>query len=188
MLWASWGSEGKGLGMKRVQFNHVGYLGGFPDRPEAKSNGVLVVDGDGLHMRGIRELFVIPWSAVVHVAVEGAEEASRRVTAGRVMAMGIFALAAKKKTGTTYLGVQTEGYTAGFEMEGTGAGEVRAKIAPWTQRLSPPPVPEAAPQAPQAAAPATTGLADELAKLAVLRDQGVLTQEEFDAQKARLLG
>ncbi len=29
--------------------------------------------------------------------------------------------------------------------------------------------------------------ADELAKLAALRDQGVLTQEEFDAQKAALL-
>lgn len=31
-------------------------------------------------------------------------------------------------------------------------------------------------------------LADELAKLAGLRDQGVLTEEEFAAQKARLLG
>lgn len=30
--------------------------------------------------------------------------------------------------------------------------------------------------------------ADELAKLAQLRDQGVLSQEEFDAQKAKLLG
>ena len=37
---------------------------------------------------------------------------------------------------------------------------------------------------------AATGnsLADELAKLAQLRDQGVLTAEEFTAQKARLLG
>jgi Short C-terminal domain/Phospholipase_D-nuclease N-terminal len=30
--------------------------------------------------------------------------------------------------------------------------------------------------------------ADELTKLAALRDQGVLTQAEFDAQKAKLLG
>jgi hypothetical protein len=31
-------------------------------------------------------------------------------------------------------------------------------------------------------------IADELSKLAALRDQGVLTEEEFAAQKARLLG
>jgi hypothetical protein len=31
-------------------------------------------------------------------------------------------------------------------------------------------------------------VADELQKLADLRDRGVLTQEEFEAQKAKLLG
>lgn len=34
----------------------------------------------------------------------------------------------------------------------------------------------------------TAGLAEELAKLAALRDQGVLTEAEFAAQKTRLLG
>jgi hypothetical protein len=34
---------------------------------------------------------------------------------------------------------------------------------------------------------AGTGPSDELAKLAALRDQGVLTDEEFNAQKAKLL-
>ena len=34
----------------------------------------------------------------------------------------------------------------------------------------------------------TTSIADELAKLAALRDRGVLTPAEFDAAKARLLG
>ncbi len=32
------------------------------------------------------------------------------------------------------------------------------------------------------------GTADELSKLAALRDQGVLTAQEFDAQKAAMLG
>ena len=40
-----------------------------------------------------------------------------------------------------------------------------------------------------AAEPAGTGsVADEVAKLAALRDSGVLTEAEFAAQKARLLG
>lgn len=34
----------------------------------------------------------------------------------------------------------------------------------------------------------STSTADELAKLAELRDRGVLTSQEFDAQKAALLG
>lgn len=35
---------------------------------------------------------------------------------------------------------------------------------------------------------ATGGPADELSKLATLRDQGVLTEAEFDQQKAKVLG
>ncbi|MYQ58952.1 MULTISPECIES: DUF4429 domain-containing protein [unclassified Streptomyces] len=41
--------------------------------------------------------------------------------------------------------------------------------------------------APQGQAPAPLSLADELTKLGVLLRDGLLTQEEFDAQKARLL-
>lgn len=37
------------------------------------------------------------------------------------------------------------------------------------------------------AASAPASVADELAKLAALRDKGVITQAEFDAQKAKLL-
>ena len=44
------------------------------------------------------------------------------------------------------------------------------------------------PQAPPAAAPAAgTSTIDQLKDLAELRDQGVLTEEEFAAQKAKLL-
>jgi len=52
---------------------------------------------------------------------------------------------------------------------------------PWTGMPTPP-----APPAPPAPAPAST--ADELTKLADLRDRGVLTEEEFQAQKQRVLG
>ena len=45
---------------------------------------------------------------------------------------------------------------------------------------------QAAPVA--AAGPTGSSQIDELTKLAGLRDQGVLTDAEFDAQKARILG
>jgi hypothetical protein len=47
------------------------------------------------------------------------------------------------------------------------------------------PGPEDAPPAP---APVPAGSADELAKLAQLKEAGVLTEDEFTAAKARLLG
>lgn len=58
------------------------------------------------------------------------------------------------------------------------------------QVVAAPPVVVPAVQAPAAApqAPATDDLLDALERLGKLRDSGVLTEAEFAAQKARLLG
>jgi hypothetical protein len=50
------------------------------------------------------------------------------------------------------------------------------------EAATPPPSPPTA-----SAVASSASVADELAKLAALRDQGVLSEEEFLAQKARLL-
>ena len=59
----------------------------------------------------------------------------------------------------------------------------------WAAQEAPPP-PQAAPaQAPPpAAAPAAESTIDQLKELGELKSQGVLTEEEFAAQKAKLLG
>ncbi len=54
----------------------------------------------------------------------------------------------------------------------------------WSQQEAPPQE-----QAPAAApAPAAPSTLDQLRELGELKDQGVLTEEEFAAQKAKLLG
>jgi hypothetical protein len=66
------------------------------------------------------------------------------------------------------------------------ANQAAAEQPPQYTQAPPPPPPPAAP-----AAPAATGENDMLAqleKLGQLRDAGVLTDEEFAAQKARILG
>ena len=45
-----------------------------------------------------------------------------------------------------------------------------------------------APTPPPAPVPAPTSVADELLKFSELLEKGVISQEEFDAQKAKLLG
>jgi hypothetical protein len=53
-----------------------------------------------------------------------------------------------------------------------------------------PPQPQAAPAPPPAApaAPAAESTIDQLKELGELKSQGILTEEEFAAQKAKLLG
>ena len=50
-----------------------------------------------------------------------------------------------------------------------------------------PPEEQYAPQAPAAPAP-EEDMITQLERLGALRDQGILTEEEFEAQKAKLLG
>jgi hypothetical protein len=54
------------------------------------------------------------------------------------------------------------------------------------QQQAPPPV--AAAPAPAAPAAGEQSVIDQLKELAQLKDQGILTEEEFAAQKAKLLG
>jgi hypothetical protein len=53
---------------------------------------------------------------------------------------------------------------------------------PAAPQAPPPPAAPAAPAGPP------VDLADQLRKLATLRDEGILSEEEFAAQKAKLLG
>ena len=63
-------------------------------------------------------------------------------------------------------------------------GEARAE---QQAAAAPPPMAEAPPQAPEAPEAAAPDSYAELMKLKELFDAGVLTQEEFDAEKAKVL-
>jgi Short C-terminal domain len=65
-------------------------------------------------------------------------------------------------------------------------GHMANKQAAQAQQAEPAPAPAAAPPAP-AAAPAPDPIA-QLTQLAALKDSGALTEAEFEAEKAKLLG
>lgn len=77
----------------------------------------------------------IPATDVVGIAVEDGKEASKRVTAARVAAAGIFALAIKKKVDATkYILIETTGNMHVFEINAKRHREAltfvkRAKVA-----------------------------------------------------------
>jgi hypothetical protein len=58
----------------------------------------------------------------------------------------------------------------------------------WAQQEAQEAPPQQAPAAPAPAAPAGESVIDQLKELGELKSQGILTEEEFAAQKAKLLG
>ncbi|PIM72746.1 hypothetical protein CTU88_11270 [Streptomyces sp. JV178] len=72
-----------------------------------------------------------------------------------------------------------EDKTFGLVLIGLGAAVVASR---WAVRPA-----DAATPAPLTAPAPTASVADELAKLISLRDKGVLSETEFEQQKARLL-
>lgn len=66
-----------------------------------------------------------------------------------------------------------------------GRAQEAAEAEAWREQQAAPPPPMPEPVAP---APPPADLVTQLRELAGLKDQGILTQEEFDAQKARILG
>ena len=100
-------------------------------------------------------------------------------------------LAAKGSAERAYLAVhRRDGATGHFQFDKMSPQALRGRIAPVLFKvavpfLDEPPVGISAPTA-QGVAPFS--VADELKKLVALRETGVLTEEEFVAQKARVLG
>jgi hypothetical protein len=107
---------------------------------------------------------------------------------------------------SNYTGELRSGEEAIFQTEKYTAPELRAKLVPIISQLrkanaSPPPTAQPSPPpysprsrwppAPKPTVPppaAPVSVADELKKLAGLKDAGLLTDEEFAGQKAKLLG
>lgn len=85
--------------------------------------------------------------------------------------------------------LRTVGRTAAIAGTATAvSGRVQRRQAnKWSQQEAAQAPPEAAP-APPAAPPASgASMLDQLKQLGELKDQGILTEDEFAAQKAKLL-
>ena len=83
--------------------------------------------------------------------------------------------------GTAYAVGRSRGRQA--ETQQQAESDQNQRLSDLEQQQAPP---APAPEAP--AAPATSSMLDQLTQLAALREQGALTDDEFTAAKAKLLG
>ena len=165
----------------RPVFPGATYLGGLSEGPR-RSAGNLTFD-DTVTIGTAWQKVEIPVAEIVSVAT-GSEMVGKRRT-GAVLAFGVLGLAGKgtKTEGSIAISLSS-GEEAYFTVPKFTDVKIKAALAgwmgkhaiAWTDELDDAPV----------AGPASK--ADELEKLARLHGDGILTDEEFAAAKADILG
>ena len=162
----------------------VDFIGGYNDK--RKSTGMLAFFENQTEYSATLNpgaSFTIQAADIVDVAIEGKDEVSRRVTVTRLLSTGIFAFALQKKRNEKEVFITVilaDGQNAVFHMNNVAPMVIKAKLSKVTARMR-----QNAPKPTNATSPIS--VADELAKLAKLKDNGIITQAEFDKQKAELL-
>jgi hypothetical protein len=106
--------------------------------------------------------------------------------AGAALAVGVLAVAAKNTQRDTHLSVfLKDGNVAVYQVVGMAGPALRARVQPYMTAAGVACLDDV--EAHSGSQPAATSKADELTKLAQLRDSGLLTEDEFADQKTRLL-
>lgn len=114
----------------------VDYIGGYGDIK--KATGMIQFYESYLSFSGLfNKVFDIPYDNVKDISIESPDEVSKRVTATRLIALGVFALFLKKKKKEAYIVVQLkDGQEAIFHANGVTTMDVRAKLSSTISHLN----------------------------------------------------
>lgn len=170
----------------RIGALQLQYMGGYSDKK--KAIGILTFYEKQTEFSSVLSTkFTILNSSISNIAIEGKDEVNRRVTVTRLLLVGIFAFALKKKNKDkeAYLTIElSDGQEVIFFVDNKSPMELRTKLARAVSQVKQ----AGASNKVQINQHVTHGsVADELAKLASLKDKGILTQAEFDNEKSKLM-
>ena len=132
----------------------------------------------------------IPYSTISNIQVESQQEIERRITATRLLALGVFAFAVKKKEihVSEYLTIDVKDENdLEFTMVFSGT-QIRELLRDVFEKLSlfrkdHPKIDED-----KVEKPSSKSIPEQLKEYKELLDLGILTNEEFDKKKKELLG
>jgi hypothetical protein len=148
-----------------------------------KTSTVLIsIEGDGLKLQYSMTSFeTVPWDEIAELEVEGADAIQKRITASRLLTIGVFAFAFKKKTGEAFafLSFKNNREALVFKFPKRSEPEVKAFFAPIRNRIS---------NAPVAVSTNQDDSVAQLTKLGDLFEKGLIDEAEFKAGKAKILG
>ena len=164
----------------------ISYIGGYDDQSRYNSKlrfyeNQVEYSSFGQPVKGL----VMPATDIASIEVGGQQQINSRISVTRMATLGIFSLAAPKRTNikdtTVTIGLK-DGRQVLFHTKLLTEFEVHDKLANAISYFH-------SMQAKQTSTTSSnSNVADELTKLAKLKQQGILTQEEFDSKKKQLLG
>lgn len=159
----------------------VAYLGGHPGLAEPCTL-LAIFDDEALHLLtsdGCIERLRVGWGEVAELVVDGVEETQRRITATRLLTVGVLALAIPKEErhDRAYVTVTSAGWAFVLRVDQVSPFEARAKLGAHVARVAAAAAPDLRPD----------GLASALSRVVEMHGQGALTDAEFAEAKRRIL-
>jgi hypothetical protein len=171
------------LGWGVLKITRCDYLGGLSDKPKPLSNRMLMIGPLGVLyyqdlLLTMRTIILIHWEQVAAIDIETPQEASGRASSGRGPASDRFPPEAMQRSACPVIAVRLKsGEEAFFQTRSWTAEELNVRLARVHGHLRPG----------RARSPQPRAEAEEIRKLAQLRDDGIITEAEFVAKKADLL-
>jgi len=143
-----------------------------------KTTTNIQLDGDGFTLGTFRTKESHRWESLKELELDGPDNVSSRITSTRLLTLGVFALAAKKKTGESYAFFTLNDDTLiVIEFPKTSHAQLKAIFAPYMSKISTKALDEKPIQSP----------AERLKEFASLLEQGLITQDDYDAAKKQIL-
>jgi hypothetical protein len=159
----------------------VEYLGGHPGLAEP-AKLLAVFDDEALHLLSIDgciERLRVDWGDVAELVIDGIEETQRRISAARLLAVGMIALAFPKveQHDRAYITLNSAEWTLVLRADQVSPYEARLQLGHQIRRVG----------AAGAADVRSAGLTDALSRVFELHRQGALTDGEFAEAKRQIL-
>lgn len=173
--------EARGETLKSLS---VEYMGGYDNYKKAK--GILTFYEKQTEFNSpLFTKFIIQNGTIANIAIEGKDEINRRVTVTRMLAVGLFAFALKKKSKEreSFITLElSDGQEVIFFIDKKSPMELKTSLAKVISGVK-----QKSAANKSVAQQTQLSVADELTKFAKLKEQGLITQEEFNKKKTELL-
>lgn len=174
---------------KQLGYVYVKYLGGYEpqDKKTFFEGRLLCFENEVIYTD---RNMAIPASQIVSFEISGKEQTNSRLSVTRMVTLGVFSLAAPKrstkKEASIFIGLK-DGRQVLFHTDNLTESDVHRKLVNAISHYSS--LQKASNnQLQRKSKPRHASAAEEIAQFAKLREQGILTDEEFEAKKKQLLG
>jgi hypothetical protein len=144
-----------------------------------KTTTNIQLDEEGFTLGTFRTKETHQWDSLKGLELDGPDNLNSRITATRLVTLGVFAFAAKKKTGESYAFFTLhDGSPVIIEFPKTSYLQLKAIFAPYISKVAQQVTEDKHSQ----------GSTEQLKEFASLLEQGLITQEDYDSAKKQILG